>query len=164
MRKLVTMLVAAAAFVMLVPSQAGAEQLINADVARARAADKAATDHPLGTVFVLKGREIRVTGAAPDTSDPTQPTVKVDLSIANRSKKTTTNPDINLFCKDDPESQGWYADSTVKPNVDLPARSVDNGYISLDYPSGCIAPKIRFTITGLYRGRYPPSADVPLAI
>lgn len=162
MRKLWSVAVLAMV-VMLAASAAGA--LDNASTVRARQADKAAPDYATGKRAKLGGLVVLVNSAVvvePDGSLelPSERTYKLEVRIENPTKKAARIPEAAIYCKDDDEAGDWFAQSTLSIGKELPAGTFDEGVFYLGLKDGCIAPKARFTINGVYHGRFPPAVDV----
>lgn len=132
---------AAVTLVMLVgcggdDSSSSETELRPADEVRAEgAAGEAAS---IGETVSLGGVDVTITTVEADYDEVRDGQniglVKVSVRSENRTEKELWNPEITIFCANNPEGGGWQADSTWPMYDALPAGTFDEGLLYLVLP------------------------------
>jgi hypothetical protein len=124
------------------------------------------------TVTLDKGVTVKVTNMSVG-GDDLGPWLTVGVHAENKSGESTTNPEVAIHCKGEPEAGGWQADSTYSLGDELPAGSFAEGSINLLLPEdsrtgeptpACDEPAtVRVTELGVTVGNErPKSFDYPI--
>jgi hypothetical protein len=82
----------------------------------------------LDTGLTMKVTHMRIGG------DNLGPWLTVAVRAENRSGQSTTNPQVAIYCKGEPEGGGYQADSTYSLSAELPTGSFAEGNVNLLLP------------------------------